>query len=111
MTIQPRDVGKYGRVHTAQGNVVAEGRIVSHSLVPSVCIEQADGTQVHWRHDMCDVVDPPPAPERRVVTDCYVAGKACTHDPDRPCDPYALIPEGEEKPLGWLFNRGRGSDG
>lgn len=55
--IRVEDVGKWGRVFTAQGELVAEGRIISHSLVPSVCIERPDGTRVHWRHDMGEVVE------------------------------------------------------
>lgn len=38
-------------------HLVAVGRVVGYCDAPTVTIERADGTRVHWRADLCEVLD------------------------------------------------------
>lgn len=60
MSIRPDHVSGRGIIRWADGSVRAEGRIMAHSLVPSVLIVTDDGERIWWRHDMGD---PLPASE------------------------------------------------
>ena len=47
-------LGKILVARTAQGTLVAVGRCVSYCDSPMVNIQAADGTQTHWRANMCE---------------------------------------------------------
>lgn len=45
------------RLRYGTGEAFAEGRVLSYSMVPTVCIETDDGRRIHWRHDLAERVD------------------------------------------------------
>lgn len=45
------------RLRYGTGDAFAEGRIISYSNVPTVCIETDDGQRIGWRHDLADRLD------------------------------------------------------
>ena len=44
------------RLRDGQGFPYAEGRIISYSIVPTVCIVTESGERIHWRHDLAERV-------------------------------------------------------
>lgn len=42
------------RLRDGQGNLYAEGRIISYSIVPTVTIETTNGRRISWRHDLAE---------------------------------------------------------
>jgi hypothetical protein len=84
MSIQTDDVGKRGVIRWADGTTRAEGKIIAHSMVPSVLIETDDGERVWWRHDMGDILaDPPPF---RMTDDAAIAAHIAAHIAARSSD-------------------------
>lgn len=61
MSATPQDLDKQATAYTSEAagrEVMVQGRIVAHSLVPMVCIESsATGERIWWRHDMVEVED------------------------------------------------------
>lgn len=50
-------LGRLVVARTAPGNTVCVGECVAYCDAPSVTIQLPDGTQTHWRADLCQVVD------------------------------------------------------
>lgn len=45
------------RLVTGQGDTLAEGKVISYSIVPTITIVTDEGQQISWRHDMAEVVE------------------------------------------------------
>ena len=45
---------------TGLGALHAVGRVIAYCDGPTVTIEQSDGSRVHWRADLCEIVEMEP---------------------------------------------------
>jgi hypothetical protein len=53
----PSDLmGKQVRLHTRQGDTVAEGKIIAYTEAPTIVIEKADGSRISWRADLATML-------------------------------------------------------
>jgi hypothetical protein len=48
-------LGKTATAKTAQGEFYAQGKVIAYCEAPTVTIELPDGSQVHWRLDLCEI--------------------------------------------------------
>lgn len=60
-SVEPSDryLRKYIRAKTAQGDVAFTGVVVIYTDAPTVAVNCLDGTQAHWRADLCEVLELP----------------------------------------------------
>jgi hypothetical protein len=58
MSVNEEHLGRMVTLRTADGQPHKTGQMVCYCPVPSVTINLLDGTQAHWRADMCGLSSP-----------------------------------------------------
>ena len=57
--IGPESVQRLLIARTAPGELVGVGLCVGYCDAPTVTLETADGKRIHWRADLCELIDVP----------------------------------------------------